>query len=167
MQMVLEVAKSAKVGSLKELRSEIKGRRYPNFETMQYDDAKDTFVPRQSERVIRRTVKFCQILHLIESDGHLTQEGRDALVRVRFEHVVAGQIRSFLGRGGIRCSYLNTVIRESLHSDPPVLPTSKELWTKLGGQTRYAVFSMMLSLLTQCGGAVSSQRKIYLNVESK
>jgi len=165
MQVVLDIAKSVTVNTLEELRREIKGRKRPNFETDQYDQAQDKFVPRQSDRVIRRTVGLCHVLNLIGSDGHLTKEGRQSLIR--FDNVVANQIRSFLHREGIIFSDLNKVILEDLHSNPPVLPTSRELWETVDADISYSNFSRMLTLLVQCGGAKSSQRKIYLHISSK
>ena len=167
MQVVLEIAKSVTVNTLEQLRREIKGSKRPNFETDQYDKNRDEFVPQQSERVIRRTVAFCHALNLIDSDGHLTKEGRQALMKARFDNVVASQIRSFLRREGIIFSDLNKVILEDLHSNPPVLPTSRELWETVDADISYSNFSRMLTLLVQCGGAKSSQRKIYLHISSK
>ncbi len=167
MQVVLEIAKSVTVNTLEQLRREIRGSKRPNFETDQYDQAQDTFVPRQSDRVIQRTVGLCFTLELIGSDGRLTKEGRQSLVRARFDNVVASQIRSFLRREGISFSDLNKVILEDLHSNPPVLPTSRELWEAVDADISYSNFSRMLTLLAQCGGAKSSQRKIYLHISSK
>lgn len=166
-QVVLDIAKSVTVNTLEELRREIKGRKRPNFETDQYDQAHDIFAPRQSDRVIRRTVTLCHVLELIGSDGHLTKEGRQALMKARFDNVVANQIHLFLRREGISFSDLNKVILEDLHSNPPVLPTSRELWETVDADISYSNFSRMLTLLVQCGGAMSSQRKIYLHISSK
>ena len=165
MQVVLEITKSVTVNTLEQLRREIKGSKRPNFETDQYNKDKDKFIRQQSERVIRRTVAFCHDLNLIGPDGHLTKEGRQSLIR--FDNVVANQIRSFLRREGIIFSDLNKVILEDLHSNPPVLPTSRELWETVDADISYSNFSRMLTLLVQCGGAMSSQRKIYLHISSK
>ncbi len=166
-QVVLDVAKSVRVNTLEELRREIRGRKYPNFETLQYDQAQDDSVRRQSDRVIQRTVGICCALSIIGAEGRLTKEGRQALMKARFDNTIASQIRSFLKREGVRLSNLNSIIFEDLQSSPPILPTSRELWTASGSEISCSVFSRMLTLLAQCGGAQSSQKKIYLHVESK
>jgi len=167
MQVVLEVTKSVRVNTLKELCMEIRGRKYPNFETLQYDQAQDETVRRQSDRVIRRTVGLCYTLDIIGDDGRLTKEGRQALMKARFDSIISSQIRSFLKREGVRLSNLNSIILEGLQSSPPILPTSRELWTASGSEISRSVFSRMLTLLAQCGGAQSSQKKIYLHIKLK
>ena len=164
-QVVLDTAKSVQVNTLEDLRAEIRARKQPNFLTRQFDREQDTFVPDISDRSIRRTLVVCLLLELIGPDGRLTKEGRQALRILRFDDVVANQIRSFLRREGIIFSNLNKVIIEDLHSNPPVLPTSRELWEAVDADISYSNFSRMLILLAQCGGAKSSQRKIYLRIE--
>jgi len=166
-QVIIDVAKSVRVNTLKELHMEIKGRKYSNFETWQYDQATDDRVRRQSDRVIRRTMDLCYTLDIIGDDGRLTKEGRQALTKARFDNTIASQIRSFLKREGIRLSNLNSIILEGLQSSPPILPTSRELWTASSSEISCSVFSRMLTLLAQCGGAESSQRKIYLHIKVK
>lgn len=166
-QVVLDVAKSVNVTTIEELRNQIKSLKYPNFETPQFDQERDTFVRRQSDRVIRRIVAFCHIIGLIGSDGRLTKEGREALQRARFDDVVAAQIRSFLSREAVNLGDLNRSILENLQSSPPVLPTCNEIWTATGTEISYSIFSRMLTLLAQSGGAQSSQKKIYLHIDTK
>jgi hypothetical protein len=166
-QVVLDTAKSVKVSTLEELHSEILSRKQPNFLTRRYDRERDTFATDISNRVIRRTLSTCVVLGLIGPDGRLTKEGRQALRSVRFDSVVANQVRSFLRREGIIFSDINKVILEDLHSNPPVLPTSRELWETVDADISYSNFSRMLTLLVQCGGAESSQRKIYLHISPK
>lgn len=161
-QVVLDVAKSVEVATSEALREHILKRKYTNFETRQYEREKDDFVLKQSERVIRRTVAFCHILGLIGSDGHLTEEGRNAVRKAKFDKIIAAQIRLFLHRKEVNLSDLNNIILDSLKSDPPILPTCKELWNAIGGRINYSSFSRMLTLLSQSGGALSSQKKIYL-----
>lgn len=166
-QVVLDVVKSVDINTIEELHREIRGRKYPNFETPQYSQEKDTFIIRQSDRVIRRIITFCRILGLIGPDGHLTKEGRRALPKIQFDDVIAAQIRFLLHHKSVNLSDLNRIILESLQSNPPVLPTSKELWTAVSGEINYSIFSRMLTLLAQCGRAQSSQKKIYLHIHSK
>ena len=163
-QIVLDVAVSIEVSSLNNLKEEIKSRRPPNFLTKKYDHKINTFVTDVSERSIRRTTNFCYRLGLVEADGGLTEIGRKALHKKHFEGIVSAQIRSFLKRAGVNLLELNQIIQNHLKADPPVLPTCKEIWVATGNQISYPTFSRLLTLLAQCGGAHSSQRKIYLHI---
>ncbi len=166
-QVVLDVAKSVKVDSIDQLGAEIKGRRLPNFLSRRYDREKDVFVTDISDKSIRRAVTLCAVLGLVGHDGTLLAKGRQALQRIRYDRVVAGQVRAFLKGKGVNIHELNRVILESLQSSPPVLPTSKELWTITGSPMSRGMFSKMLTLLAHCGGAKSSQKKIYLHVDTR
>jgi hypothetical protein len=46
--------------------------------------------------------------------------------------------------------------------DPVIMPTAVELWEHASGDIPLLLFSQLLTLLAQCGGAESSQRKVYL-----
>jgi hypothetical protein len=100
----------------------------------------------------------------VGADGGLTEIGRKALHKKQFDGLVAGQIRSFLKKAGVNLMELNQIIQNHLKADPPVLPTCKEIWVATANQVSYPTFSRMLTLLAQCGGAHSSQKKIYLNI---
>ena len=162
--IVLSTAQSVPVSSIGDLREKIDARKSPTFETRQYDPRRDTFVRKQSERSIRKTVHLCRDLGLLEEDGHLSRAGRHALEAGRFDRVIVRQVRVFCEARGVRLEELNDLIKESLHADPPVLPTSRELCNATGTKIRQAAFSRMLTLLAQCGGAESSQRKVYLRI---
>jgi hypothetical protein len=166
-QVVLDIAKSVKVKTTGDLRNEVEGLKPSNFLTRQFDKNRDSFVTDVSDQSVRRIVSFCHLLHLIRDDGSLTEEGRQALRKTQFDKVVAVQVRTFLQREGISLSKINEMISKDLHSNPPVLPTCKELWVTIGNNTKYSVFSRMLTLLAQCGGAKSSQKKIYLHVNQR
>jgi len=163
-QVLLEVAISVKVSSLKDLQKEVKSRRPPNFLTKKYDIKIDSFVTDVSERSIMRTTNFCFRLGLVGADGSLTEIGRKALNKKQFNGIVAHQIRTFLTKQKFNLSDLNKIIHRYLKADPPLLPTSKEIWIATGNQIGYPTFSRMLTLLAQCGGAHSSQKKIYLQI---
>jgi NTP pyrophosphatase (non-canonical NTP hydrolase) len=164
-QVVLEVAKSVRVETAAELRDEVGGVKPDNFLTRQYDHNKDAFVAKISETSIRRAVDFCQRLGLIEETGELTDAGRQALRKTQFDRVIASQARDYLHHAGISLAKINRTISSNLRSDPPVLSTSRELWLASGSKVNYSIFSRMLTLLSECGGAHSSQKKIYLHVE--
>jgi hypothetical protein len=165
--MVLDIARSVKISSATDLRQEIKGRKPPNFMTRQYDSESDTYITGISDRVIRRTVDFCRLLNLIKDTGELTEHGREALRKTRYDDVIASQVRSYLRHSGVDLHELNEVIAKSLRSDPPDLPTQKKLWATVSNGINYSIFSRMLTLLAQCGEAKSSQSKIYLHVNER
>jgi len=161
------VAVSVDVATLQDLREEIKARRPPNFLTRKYDRKKDALIADISDRSIRRTVNTCYRLGLLGFDGALTETGRKALQKKHFEGIVATQIRSFLKRAGVNLMELNQIIQNHLKANPVVLPTCKEIWVTVGNQVSYPTFSRLLTLLAQCGGAHSSQKKIYLNIREE
>ena len=86
------------------------------------------------------------------------------MVRGRLEAVIAERIRLALKDGEVDLGKVNKAIRQLLRSDPPNLPTASELWSECGGQLSQADFSFLLGLLAQCGGAVTSRKKIYLSI---
>lgn len=163
-QIVLDVAKSIKSSSLDELRDEIKAQGPTNFLARKYDREKDDFIQLISERSIRRTVTFCLTLGLIEDDGSLSQQGRQAVNKTRFDKIVADQIRALLQRNKIDLGEINRIILDKLQSNPPVLPTCKELWSRIESEMSYSLFSRLMTMLVHCGGAHSSQSKIYLHI---
>jgi len=162
MQTVIEGAKSVKVSSIQELCQEIKDRAPTMFNTSRYDPEQDTFVADISMRAIKRAVGFCQVLDLLTDEGTLTVIGREATRKSRFNAVIGDQVRLMLGRNGLKLAAINSVIRNKLHADPPVLPTSGVLWDELQPSMSLGTFSKMLTLLIHCDCGQSSQKKIYL-----
>lgn len=165
-QVVLDVAKSIKPNSIDELREEIKSQGYTNFLARKYDSEKDDFIQFISDRSIRRTIAFCLTLDLIGTDGSLSKQGRKAVDRTKFDKTVAGQIRDLLEGSEIHLPAFNKIILNKLRSNPPVLPTCKELWAEIETKMSYSKFSRLMTILVHCGGARSSQAKIYLQIES-
>jgi hypothetical protein len=165
-QEILEIARSVRVGSAKELREEIENTPPEIFRTLQYDPAIDQMVRRVSPRVIRQAVRMCQLLGMISSDGSLTDLGRQALRRRQFDRVVADRVRVLLAENGVDLMHLNRVITKGFGKKPPILPTCTELWEAGGGETPRGLFTRLLTLLSHCGGADSSQRKIYLHIST-
>lgn len=164
-QKVLDVAKSVKVSTRKDLADKIMDQGLPNFITLQYNREEDTFKPKTSKRVIRSILALCKTLGLIEEDGNLTDEGRKALLRTQYDQVIVSRIRSHLRRSSVNFKELNKIILENLKSNPPILPTTKEIWSAIDSEISYSLFSRILTLLAQCGGAKSSQKKIYLHIK--
>ncbi|MGD0456273.1 MAG: hypothetical protein ABSC21_00830 [Terriglobia bacterium] len=166
-QSVLDVSKSVKVETVQDLAKEVWARGLPNFMTKQYDRKSDRFVTRTSAKAVRRTVSFCLMLGLIDSDGSLTRSGREAIRRPHFESVVAGQVREYFARAGVTIGAVNSEIVRMMHASPFVPPTGRTIWEEVKPNIRYPVFHRMLTLLAHCGGANSSQRKIYLEIYEK
>ena len=164
-QVVLDLAKSVKPNSIDELHEEIKAQGYTNFLTRKYDSERDDFIQFVSDRSIRRTIAFCRTLGLIEPDGSLSKQGRQAVDRTKFDKTAANQIRALLQGSEIDLADLNEIILNKLQSNPPVLPTCKELWAEIETEMSYSRFSRLMTMLVHCGGARSSQAKIYLHIE--
>lgn len=164
-QVVLSFCKSAEISSIEDLKEKILKREFKNFETFQYNKEKDQVEKKQSYRVIRRTVNFCRMLNLIGENGCLTNIGIQALQRKKFETIINKQIHALLDSKGISLVSINEIIHKGLKAVPPIMPTSKELWNSICEKIGYSIFSKLLTLLSQCGGAQSSQKKIYLLIE--
>jgi hypothetical protein len=164
-QVVLDAAKSQKVHSIDELSREIGGLKPDNFLARFYDEDTDTFITGISEESIRRTVNLCHRLSLLRVDGTRTAEGVEASRKTQFDKVMAQQVRLFLKEAGVSLRDLNKVIAKSLRSDPLILTTCRTLWESTDGKVPYSTFSRMMTLLTQCGGAESSQKKVYLHID--
>lgn len=165
-QVVLDIVKAWDVSDVDDLTDEISARRLPVFFSRTYNQETDTFVQDVSRKVIIRTIGLCQLLELISERGGLTRLGREALRSTRFDAIIAGQARKVLRGGGVDFVRMNLAIRRRLQGDPPTLPTCATLWDDLKPEIRYVIFSRMMSLLVQAGGAWSSQRKIFLRVET-
>jgi hypothetical protein len=165
-QIVLDVTKSLSASNLEELRNKISSQELPAFVSEQYDEEEDRFVPRVSARIIRKTLGACRLLGLIGEDGKLTPLGREASRRSRFDPVISQQIRAFLNGRNVSFKALNDLIRKHLQANPPLLPTSDELWAAINTEVPRGTFTRMLTLLAHCGGAESAQRRIYLHFET-
>ena len=164
-QEVLDFAKSIDVKTAAQLRSEIESTEPQIFKTNQYDRESDAFVPRISQRVIRNTVNMCELLDLIGVDGGLTDLGREALRKNRFDKVLSSQVRLKLRTKGVTLAEINRVIITSLQAKPPIMPTCARIWESCGGTMSYSLFWRLLTLLANCGAAESSQKKIYLHIQ--
>lgn len=163
-QETLETCKAVHVSSLQELREAIESRQHHVFQTLQYDANKDAYKPGISSRVIRQTVQMCLLLGLIERDGTLTAAGRDALRKNRFDDVIGIAILAFLKEQGVKTPTLNQTIAKGLESRPPVLPTAAELWRAVDNKVPRGRFTRLLTLLSHCGHARASQKKVYLQI---
>ena len=166
-QEVLETVKAEDVDSVDELRDKLAKRHDKMFKTRQYNPEKDTISLRPSVRVIRNTVRMCYLIGLISNEGRLTDAGRQALDRTRFESVIRYQVRGFLKAQGVGLAQMNRAIAESLQARPVVLPTSAALWQAAGSQVPKGIFTRLLTLLSHAGGAESTQRKIYLHIAAE
>lgn len=161
-QVVLDIAKAAQLDSWVELKTNVISQRPPNFLTRQYDVKHDTMVQEISERSIRKAVNVCRALGLIDDRGDLTVAGKKAIRQAQFDRVLIAQVREFLAAKGVDVETLNASVRKSLRAQPVVMPTALQLWEACQPEMTLPFFSQMLTLLSQCGSAESSQRKIYL-----
>ena len=161
-QTVVDIAKSVRVRDIAELCEEVEQRAPSVFNTSRYDASQDKFVASISPESIKRTVVFCRTLELITDDGVLSQEGREASRKSRFNETIGERVRIVLSTNGVRLSAMNSVIRDKLHANPPILPTAEVLWTELQPSMSRGMFSKLLTLLVYCDGGQSSQRKVYL-----
>jgi hypothetical protein len=161
-QVALDIAKSVQISAWSQLKEKIASEAPPNFMTTQYDVKRDAMVQQLSERSIRRTVNICRALHLIDDSGDLTSTGRKSLRHASFNKILAEAVREFLEGRNVNISNLNEIIQKSLRARPVVMPTAIQLWEASRTEMPLLLFSQMLTLLSQCGGADSSQRKIYL-----
>ena len=163
-QVVLEVRHTNAVDSRTELIDLIKNAKDPTFFTRQYDDETDEFIERISPKAIRRTVKLCETLGLLDPRASLTPEGRRASRRDAFEEEVADRVRAVLGASDVDLSVTKGLIAKGFKENPVVLPTARMLFDALGPSMSYQLFSRLLTLLSHCGGAEATQRKLYLRI---
>jgi len=161
-KVVLDVAKSVSVSSIVELRAEIHGQKPSLFFSKRYNPVTDHFDEDISEQIIRKTLNVCRLLGLLGEDGRLTSSGHEALRKTRFDAVISELVHKLFAERNINLHKLNEIIRKNLQADPPILPTSKELWQVTGTSMSKGTFARMLTLLTHCGAAHSSQKRIYL-----
>ena len=170
-QELLAVARSVKPNSIEELVDSINANPPDTFRTMQYDARADEMTSQVSLRVIRSTINMCTYLDLVETKaerkGRLTAIGREAVRRTRFDAVVADRIRVKMKEGGVDLEKVNKQIVVGLRSRPPVLPTASVLWKAGGGEMGRGRFGRLLTLLSYCGDAESSQSKIYLHIAAE
>lgn len=165
-QEVLVIARSVRVKSLRELRDHIESEPPDMFKTRQYDAKTDTKPLLVSPPVVRRAVNMCLFLELLSIDGRLTETGREALHPRQFDQIVAECVRSKMLESGVHLSRLNDVIVKGLQASPPALPTSGALWEAAGNDMAKGLFTRLLTLLAHCGAAESSQRKIFLRIDT-
>ncbi|MBU4288358.1 MAG: hypothetical protein KKI12_09335 [Proteobacteria bacterium] len=165
-QVIIEDAKSVNPSSMSNFCDKIKTLGHVSFLARRYDSERDEIIQFISVRSIQKTLRLCQILGLIDGEGRLTSQGRQAVQKTRFDKIVAEQIRILLQRNGIRLAEINNNISKKLMATPPILPTCKEIWTEIENEEiNYSLFSRLMTLLGHCGGAHSSQSKIYLHID--
>lgn len=157
-RVVLEKAKAGGYDALDALQADLRDRA---FYTKQYDEKKDAFVDRHSDRVVRRVISTCRLLDLISEEGALTTVGRAALRRNAFADVIAAQVRRVLSEAGVSVRDLNRVVRSSFAQVPPVLPTAKVLISESNATVGAGLFNRLLTLLVAAGAVEASRRKVF------
>ena len=165
LQVLLDTARSYSVKTVDELIHHLEAKRHPAFMSRQYKPATDSFAFDVSKPTIKRVIRISQYLDLITVDGTLTADGKQSVGKGKFPLIVQRKLHNKLQSEGVDVTDLNKLIIKCLRGDPVTLPTARTLWQELGGKISYSKFSLILSLLAQSGGAVSTQRKLYLRVE--
>ena len=163
-QETLETTRSVDVSSIHELREAIEKREPHVFQTFQYDAERDEMTTRVSARVIRQTVNMCSVLGSIDTTGSLTEAGREALRKNKYNEVLAERVTALLRQQGVKVSALNQAIARCLEARPPVLPTTREIWSAAANGFPLGRFAKLLTLLAHCGYAKHSQQRLYLHV---
>ncbi len=138
------------------------------FYTYQFNEVSKENELRLSEKVIKHTVGLCKNhLDLLTTDNRLSEAGKSALGKDKFSRVIARQIFLIFKNYDYDVDDINKVIQDSLQEGiaSEELPTSNFIWEKSNCPINKALFSKMLNLLSNCGFAVSSQRKIYLKIQ--
>ena len=127
-------------------------------------DEKGVYRPTCSETAVRQTVDLCVEIGLIKkASGELTDAGRIATDAMSFDRVVERQLWNFAFKpAGLSPDKLRSMVRTILRRDPLELPTAEQIWSELGEPGDLMVFKRLLRLLASCGGAVVSQKPLYL-----
>jgi hypothetical protein len=162
-QEVLEQARRSTPIDLRDLERIIEESGADAFYTRQYDKKRDRHVDLPSTKVIRKTVRICRNLDLLTEEGVLTQFGRDALRKLKFNTVLSQRVRHYLLTAGVDVDALNKHVDGLLRNRPPVLPTSTALWEISKCSLPLAMFSRLLTLLSHADAASSTQQKVYLH----
>ena len=141
-----------------------------NTEAFVYYKREPTRVVREypcSRAAIRRAIRFCIALGLIESqrESSLTDTGRQALIEGQFDAQLQQAILSFLEKNGLLWKEIARTIAEL------PLPDAASLYAYLSPSVKEQVFRRCLCLLSQCGQQAeenilhSYENRLYLTEE--
>ncbi len=138
------------------------------FFTYQFNDVSKENELKLSRKVIENIVNLCKThLNLLTNENQLSRAGKSAITKDKFNNTLAHQISFFFKNHDYDFKSINNVIRDSFVNglSSEQLPTSKLLWEKTECPINKHLFSIMLTLLGNCGFAISSQKKVYLKIQ--
>jgi len=163
-QAALDIAKEGRSKSIRELEENIYSLSPINFCYTRIDKEKSKRIPYCSKDSIRRIIKICEDLNLINEKGKLTESvGFDALDESKFDKILSKQILKILKQENISLEKISSAIKNNLlQANPVILPTSDAIWNALGQPFQYEHFSSLLTLLGHSRALAFSQRKIFL-----
>jgi hypothetical protein len=167
MQAVLDVAQRETAKDLGELFDKVLSSNLINFLYRRTNKITEEVIAEQSQPSIRKAMRFCIRLGLIDTAGKITQKGVKALSSTRFDSIVASQIVEFLSKEGLTIQKIDQHILNMFQRSPVVLPTAKSIWEACACSFSPDLFSQLLTLLSHCDRIYASRRKIYLRVQKR
>lgn len=166
---LLQNAQSSRIKDIETLKEVSIELNQPIFFSRRYSEKKDDYVSQFSNNVLKRVISLTLELQLIDERG-ITELGKKALKRDNFQIILGKQIIEYLNVNGIKLKDLNKIISRILQEKIPIPPTANKIYVENGLDPKIIsplLFSKLLSLLSQCGFAKSSQTKIYLEFKSE
>ena len=142
-------------------------RRQPtNFIYAWRDKKTDEIKRRVSEKSVLYALRLCQRLKLLTvGEIRLTRTGRSATDPRRYPAVLGRQVVQLLETAGVGVDDIFKVSRRLLTHRMPVPPTSAAIWDGLAcDDLDFLDFNRLLSLLSDCGVLVVTQRRLYLPI---
>jgi hypothetical protein len=165
-QVVLDYAKEGKHKDKSTLIQYILDRQPRNFVYFWRDRRTDKVKQGYSRASIDKSVQTCIDLRLVSGpELSLTKKGVSAADPGRFPTVAGKSAAARLEEKGIPLTAVVKAIVGILHADPPRIPTTEEIWSKLGEPSDSidaTEFRQMVTLLGQCEILRMTQRRIFL-----
>lgn len=162
-QVVLEHGRRGKHNSTDDLISAIQGHPPLNFIYTVLDRKAGKKVPICSRNSIRRAVSVCVELEFLRPEnGQLTPLGVRAANPEHFDKAVVKQLNEYFKQIKTPIEAISAAISgRLLRHNPPIVPTSENIWAAVGEPLAFEQFASYLHLLGQCGVFETSQRKSY------
>ncbi len=161
---LVEFAGSSRFEDLTELVDQIRNENPGIFQTRQFDPDRDEFKEAFSKKSVRKTIRISQELGLLNDNAKLTKVGRRALRTGDYNKTIAAQINDVFIKRDVKKKEVNLIINKCLKGQPITIPTARSIWERIDANIGLHRFSSLMTLLTHCGGAKASQKKIYLIV---
>ncbi len=161
-QVVLDIAKAAKPTSFQQLERDVMDSGHECFLTPKYNKRGDVVRATISRNSVLKAMRICLLLALIQESGPLTDTGKAATNRHKFDQILQKQIFETFAAQMVEIETLNKVVQQCMRQIPPILPTARVIWDEARPAMRFSTFSKLLTLLGQCKGAETRQSKVYL-----